>query len=88
MNPRALGAEMEGSINTLVEDLLRPTEGVTRAIAAVAQGNLNSDRNVWMSMVGRWKASSSALQTSSNTMIQQLGVFNRRSDARGARSGY
>ncbi|HZZ15342.1 MAG TPA: hypothetical protein VFE08_05225, partial [Candidatus Sulfotelmatobacter sp.] len=32
--------EMEVSINTLVEDLLRPTEGVTRAIAAVAQGNL------------------------------------------------
>ena len=32
--------EMEGSVNTLVEDLLRPTTEVTRAIAAVAQGNL------------------------------------------------
>ncbi|HEY6181650.1 MAG TPA: HAMP domain-containing protein, partial [Terriglobales bacterium] len=32
--------EMEGSVNTLVEDLLRPTAEVTRAIAAVAQGNL------------------------------------------------
>src|SRR3984885_10047965 len=32
--------EMEASINTLIEDLLRPTAEVTRAIAAVAQGNL------------------------------------------------
>src|ERR1700742_433226 len=37
---RGAWGEMEGSINTLIEDLLRPTEGVTRAIAAVAQGNL------------------------------------------------
>ena len=32
--------EMEGSVNTLVDDLLRPTTEVTRAIAAVAQGKL------------------------------------------------
>ena len=32
--------DMEVSVNTLVEDLLRPTAEVTRAIAAVAQGNL------------------------------------------------
>src|ERR1039458_726634 len=32
--------DMEVSVNTLVEDLLRPTTEVTRAIAAVAQGNL------------------------------------------------
>src|SRR5262249_42287833 len=32
--------EMEVSLNTLVDDLLRPTTEVTRAIAAVAQGNL------------------------------------------------
>jgi len=31
---------MEVSINTLVDDLLQPTTEVTRAIAAVAQGNL------------------------------------------------
>src|SRR5580692_4105671 len=37
---RGAWGEMEVSMNTLVEDLLRPTEGVTRAIAAVAQGNL------------------------------------------------
>ena len=35
---------MEVSVNTLVEDLLRPTTEVTRAIAAVAQGNLTQRR--------------------------------------------
>jgi len=38
--PRGAWGEMEVSVNTLVEDLLRPTTEVTRAIAAVAQGNL------------------------------------------------
>ena len=37
---RGAWGEMEGSVNTLVEDLLRPTAEVTRAIAAVAQGDL------------------------------------------------
>src|SRR5580658_4820882 len=37
---RGAWGEMEISVNTLVEDLLRPTTEVTRAIAAVAQGNL------------------------------------------------
>src|SRR6187397_1132892 len=32
--------EMEGSVNTLIDDLLWPTREVTRAVAAVAQGNL------------------------------------------------
>ena len=32
--------EMETSINTLIDDLLWPTTEVTRAIAAVAQGDL------------------------------------------------
>src|SRR5215472_7623991 len=35
---RGAWGEMEFSVNTLVEDLLRPTAEVTRAIAAVAQG--------------------------------------------------
>ena len=35
--------DMEVSVNTLVEDLLRPTTEVTRAIAAVAQGNLPAE---------------------------------------------
>src|SRR6201998_4443892 len=34
---RGAWGEMEVSVNTLVEDLLRPTTEVTRAIAAVAQ---------------------------------------------------
>ena len=38
--PRGAWGEMEVSINTLIDDLLRPTTEVTRAIAAVAQGNL------------------------------------------------
>ncbi|HYQ16393.1 MAG TPA: hypothetical protein VEQ58_11570, partial [Polyangiaceae bacterium] len=33
-------AEMENSVNTLMEDLLWPTTEVTRALAAVAQGDL------------------------------------------------
>src|SRR5215211_4749330 len=32
--------EMENSVNLLIDDLLWPTKEVTRAIAAVAQGNL------------------------------------------------
>ena len=43
--------EMEVSVNTLVEDLLRPTTEVTRAIAAVAQGNLT--QTVQMDVDGR-----------------------------------
>ena len=31
---------MEASVNTLIDDLLRPTTEVTGAIAAVAQGHL------------------------------------------------
>jgi signal transduction histidine kinase len=36
---KASWGEMEVSVNTLVDDLLRPTTEVTRAIAAVAKGN-------------------------------------------------
>jgi HAMP domain-containing protein/CheY-like chemotaxis protein/signal transduction histidine kinase len=66
--------EMEGSINTLVEDLLRPTEGVTRAIAAVAQGNLT--QTVRLDVDGR-PLEGEFLRSADivNTMIQQLGVF-------------
>src|SRR5205814_2625201 len=32
--------EMESSVNTLIDDLLWPTTEVTRAVAAVAQGDL------------------------------------------------
>jgi hypothetical protein len=37
---RGLWAQMEGVLNALIDDLLSPTTAVTRAIAAVAQGDL------------------------------------------------
>src|SRR5262249_9797674 len=37
---RGAWAEMETSVNTLIDDLLWPTTEVTRALAAVAQGDL------------------------------------------------
>ena len=66
--------EMEVSVNTLVEDLLRPTTEVTRAIAAVAQGNLT--QTVRLDVDGR-PLEGEFLRSANivNTMIQQLGVF-------------
>jgi HAMP domain-containing protein/CheY-like chemotaxis protein/putative methionine-R-sulfoxide reductase with GAF domain len=66
--------EMEVSVNTLVEDLLRPTAEVTRAIAAVAQGNLT--QTVRLDVDGR-PLEGEFLRSARivNTMIQQLGVF-------------
>jgi methyl-accepting chemotaxis protein len=73
---RRLGSwdEMEVSVNTLVEDLLRPTTEVTRAIAAVAQGNLT--QTVRLDVDGR-PLEGEFLRSASivNTMIQQLGIF-------------
>ena len=65
---------MEVSVNTLVEDLLRPTTEVTRAIAAVAQGNLT--QTVRLDVDGR-PLEGEFLRSANivNTMIQQLGVF-------------
>ncbi|MBT9332628.1 HAMP domain-containing protein [Paracidobacterium acidisoli] len=66
--------EMEVSVNTLVEDLLRPTSEVTRAIAAVAQGNLT--QTVRLDVDGR-PLEGEFLRAANivNTMIHQLGVF-------------
>ena len=65
---------MEVSVNTLVEDLLRPTTEVTRAIAAVAQGNLT--QTVRLDVDGRpLEGDFLRSATIVNTMIQQLGVF-------------
>ena len=66
--------EMEVSVNTLMEDLLRPTTEVTRAIAAVAQGNLT--QTVRLDVDGR-PLEGEFLRSANivNTMIQQLGVF-------------
>src|SRR3954454_4530907 len=66
--------DMEISVNTLVEDLLRPTNEVTRAIAAVAQGNLT--QTVRLDVDGR-PLEGEFLRSANivNTMIQQLGIF-------------
>jgi HAMP domain-containing protein/CheY-like chemotaxis protein/signal transduction histidine kinase len=66
--------EMEGSINTLIDDLLWPTTEVTRAIAAVAQGNLL--QTVHLDVDGRpLQGEFLRSATIVNTMIKQLGVF-------------
>ncbi|WP_432761078.1 HAMP domain-containing protein [Methylobacterium oryzisoli] len=66
--------EMEGSVNTLIDDLLWPTTTVTRTITAVARGDLL--QTVPLDVDGR------ALQgeflrsaTIVNAMIKQLSVF-------------
>ncbi len=66
--------EMGLSVNTLVEDLLRPTTEVTGAIAAVAQGNLT--QAVRLDVDGR-PLQGEFLRSANivNTMIQRLGVF-------------
>ncbi len=72
--PRGAWGEMEISINTLVDDLLQPNTEVTRAIAAVAQGNLT--QTVRLDVDGRpLEGEFLRSATIVNTMIQQLGVF-------------
>ena len=71
---RGSWGEIEVSVNTLVEDLLRPTAEVTGAIAAVAQGNLT--QTVRLDVDGRpLEGEFLRSATIVNTMIQQLGVF-------------
>ena len=73
-SPKAAWGEMEVSVNTLVDDLLRPTTEVTRAIAAVAKGNLT--QTVQLDVDGRpLEGEFLRSATIVNTMIQQLGVF-------------
>ena len=71
---RGAWGEIEVSVNTLVEDLLRPTAEVTRAIAAVAQGDLT--QKVRLDVDGR-PLEGEFLRSANlvNIMIQQLGVF-------------
>ena len=72
--PKAAWGEMEVSVNTLVDDLLRPTTEVTRAIGAVAKGNLT--QTVQLDVDGRpLEGEFLRSATIVNTMIQQLGVF-------------
>src|SRR5206468_4135476 len=65
---------MEDSINTLIDDLLWPTAEVTRAIAAVAQGDLL--QTVHLDVEGR-PLKGEFLRSANivNTMIKQLSVF-------------
>jgi len=66
--------EMESSVNTLIDDLLRPTTEVTRAIAAVAQGNLL--QTVQLDVDGRpLQGEFLRSATIVNTMIKQLSIF-------------
>ncbi|RAI36945.1 response regulator [Rhodoplanes serenus] len=67
-------ADMETSVNELIDDLLWPTKEVTRAVAAVAQGDLR--QTVRLEVDGRpLKGAFLESATIVNTMIKQLGVF-------------
>src|SRR4051812_17313209 len=67
-------SDMEVSVNTLIEDLLWPTKEVTRAVAAVAQGDLL--KTVRTEVDGR-PLKGEFLESANivNTMIKQLNVF-------------
>src|SRR5262245_31553513 len=72
-SPGAWG-QMETSVNTLIEDLLWPTTEMTRALAAVAQGDLL--QTVRLDVDGRpLEGEFLRSATIVNTMIRQLGVF-------------
>jgi HAMP domain-containing protein len=65
---------METSVNTLIDDLVWPTTEVTRAIAAVAKGDLL--QTVRLDVDGRpLEGEFLRSATIVNTMIEQLGVF-------------
>ena len=73
---RSRGAwrEMEGSVNTLIDDLVWPTTEVTRALAAVAQGDLGQTMRLDMDgrpLEGEFLRSAKIV----TSMIKQLGVF-------------
>jgi HAMP domain-containing protein/CheY-like chemotaxis protein/signal transduction histidine kinase len=66
--------EMEVSINTLIDDLLWPTKEVSRAVAAVAQGDLLKTLRTEVEgrpLKGEFLESVNIV----NTMIKQLSVF-------------
>ncbi|HEY9384952.1 MAG TPA: HAMP domain-containing protein, partial [Gemmatimonadales bacterium] len=72
--PRGAWGEMETSVNTLIDDLLRPTTEVTEAIAAVARGHLTQTMRLDVDgrpLEGEFLRSATIV----NTMIQQLGIF-------------
>src|SRR5512143_3622322 len=72
--PSGAWGEMECSVNTLIDNLVWPTTEVTRAITAVAQGDLL--KTVPLDVDGRpLKGEFLRSATIVNTMIKQLGVF-------------
>ena len=62
---RGAWGEMEASVNTLIDDLLRPTTEVTGAIGAVAQGNLSDTMR--LDVDGRPSRASSSARPPSST---------------------
>ncbi|HYD48502.1 MAG TPA: HAMP domain-containing protein, partial [Terriglobales bacterium] len=73
---RRIGAwgEMESCVNNLIEDLLWPTAEVTRAIAAVAQGDLSQMMRLEVEgrpLEGEFLRSATIV----NAMIEQMSVF-------------
>ncbi|WP_420832225.1 HAMP domain-containing protein [Rhizobium cauense] len=72
--PDGSWADMEGSINQLIEDLLWPTTAVTRTITAVAKGDLL--QTVPLDVDGR-PLQGEFLRSAGivNTMIKQLNLF-------------
>ncbi|WP_297295933.1 HAMP domain-containing protein [uncultured Methylovirgula sp.] len=67
-------ADMENSVNTLIDDLLWPTTAVTRTISAVAKGDLLQP--VRLDVDGRpLKGEFLRSATIANAMIEQLSVF-------------
>ena len=67
-------ADMEASVNTLIDDLLWPTTAVTRTVSAVARGDLL--QTVPLDVDGRG-LQGEFLRSANivNTMIKQLSVF-------------
>jgi hypothetical protein len=67
-------ADMEGSVNALIDDLLWPTTAVTRTVAAVARGDLL--QIVPLDVDGR-PLKGEFLRSANivNTMIKQLSIF-------------
>src|ERR1700740_2432333 len=65
---------MEGSVNTLIDDLLWPTTEVTRTISAVAKGDLQQTMS--LEVAGRpLKGEFLRSATIVNTMIEQMSAF-------------
>jgi HAMP domain-containing protein/CheY-like chemotaxis protein/signal transduction histidine kinase len=67
-------ADMEGSVNALIDDLLWPTTAVTRTVSAVARGDLL--QTVPLDVGGR-PLKGEFLRSANivNTMIKQLSIF-------------